>query len=135
MFSRRSRAPFQQLAAGTMLLAAGCNVTGSWRVAETKPEGAPFPFQQVLFDPSGKFTTQGFVSANGEYTGKVHTIQGEYLHEGADIRMTLDQGAKLLYKTRRRLNGQLVMTLRLPNWDQSVTAILVPAGVASPQVE
>lgn len=136
MFSRFSQAPYHPLllllALGTILLPAGCSITGSWRVAEIKPNGAPFPFQQVLFDRAGKFTAHGFVSAKGEYANDLQTLHGRYERQGAGIRMTMDQGANLLYKTRRRLNGDLVMTLRLPNSDRKITAILVPADTASP---
>ena len=139
MFSRLSQTPYhplaRPLAIGTILLAAGCNITGSWRVAEIKPDGAPFPFQQVLFDRTGKFMTHGFVSAKGEHTNDLQTLHGRYVRQGAGIRMTMDQGANLLYKTRRRLNGELVMTLRLPNSDRRITAILVPADITSPSRE
>ena len=107
----------------------GCSssIAGSWQTAEIRPQGAAFPINQVTFDAQGKYTATGAFSAQGSYSGDTHTTTGAYTRQGRMVRVSPIGGPPLEYKTRRRLDGKLVMTLRVPGQDSEVTAVLTPA--------
>ena len=112
------------------LFAPGCAMGGSWRTESTHPQGAPFPINEITFD-QGKYTATGLYTAQGAYGGDRRTTTGEYSFNGVTLKLKPGGGPELSYKTARRLDGKLSMTLQLPNQDQSVTAILVPVKPAS----
>lgn len=105
----------------------GCALGGSWRTESIRPEGAPFPVNEITFDPSGKYTATGLFTAQGAYDGDRHTTTGGYKLSGAKLTLSPTDGPQLVYNTVRRLDGKLVMTLKLPNQDRSVSAVLAPA--------
>lgn len=112
------------------VLLSGCSssIAGSWKTTEVRPQGAGFPISQVTFDAQGKYTATGLFSAQGAYTGDMHTTTGAYTRQGQTVRVTPIGGPPLEYKTRRRLDGKLVMALKLPGRDQEITAVLTPAA-------
>jgi hypothetical protein len=107
----------------------GCSsgIAGSWKTSEIRPQGAAFPINQVTFDAQGKYTATGEFSAQGTYSGEVHTTTGAYTRQRQTIRVSPVDGPPLEYKTRRRLDGKLLMTLKVPGQDGEVTAVLTPA--------
>jgi len=111
------------------ILLSGCstNIAGSWQTAEIHPKGAGFPINQVTFDNQGKYTATGEFSAGGVYNGDTHTTTGTYKKQWQTVRISPVGGPPLEYKTRRRLDGKLVMTLKVPGQDHEVTAVLAPA--------
>ena len=110
------------------LCLAGCAVGGSWRTESVRPEGAAFPVNEITFDPSGKYTATGLFTAQGAYSGDRHTTTGGFTFSGAKLTLSPTDGPPLVYNTVRRFDGKLVMTLKLPNQDRSVSAVLAPAG-------
>ncbi len=113
-----------------IVLISGCSrsISGSWQTAEIHPQGAAFPIHQVTFDAQGKYTATGEFSAQGAYNGDTHTTTGTYERQWQTVRVSPIGGPPLEYKTRRRLDGKLVMTLKVPGQDSEVTAVLTPAG-------
>ena len=114
----------------TVIVIPGCSssIVGSWKTAEVRPQGAGFPINQVTFDAQGKYTATGQFSAQGAYTGDTHTTTGAYTRKRQTVRVTPIGGPPLEYKTRRRLDGKLVMTLKIPGRNDEVTAVLTPAA-------
>ncbi len=110
-------------------LFSGCSssIAGSWKTAEVSPQGAAFPINQVTFDAQGKYTATGAFSAQGAYSGDTHTTTGTYKRQWQTVRVSPIGGPPLEYKTRRRLDGKLVMTLKVPGQDDEITAVLAPA--------
>jgi hypothetical protein len=106
--------------------AGGCtaNVAGSWQVVDVKPRGASFPFNQVTFDGQGKYTSTGLYDSEGQMSEGVRTITGQVDRKGCDMRLVPAKGTAVIYKTRRRLDGKLEMTLRVPGHDRALTAVL-----------
>ena len=113
----------------TIFALSGCSnsIAGSWKTSEVRPQGAGFPINQVTFDAQGKYTATGDYSAQGEYSGKMHTTTGGYTRQRQMVRVSPVGGPPLEYKTRRRLDGKLVMTFKVPGQDDEVTAVLTPA--------
>lgn len=111
------------------LLLSGCSsgIAGSWQTTEVRPQGAAFPIYQVTLDAGGKYTATGLFSAQGTYNGDAHTTTGDYTRQGQKVRFSPVGGAPLEYKIRRRLDGKLVMTLKMPGKDEEITAVLQPA--------
>ena len=111
-------------------LFSGCSssIAGSWTTSEVRPQGAVFPINQVTFDAQGKYTATGEYSAQGTYSGEMHTTTGAYTRQQQTVRVSPVGGSPLEYKTRRRLDGKLVMTLKVPGQDGEVTAVLTPAA-------
>jgi len=111
------------------LLLSGCSssIAGSWETSEVRPQGAGFPINQVTFDKQGKYTATGAFSAQGTYSGDIHTTTGVYTRQWQTVRVSPVGGPPLEYKTRRRLDGKLVMTLKVPGQDREVTAVFTPA--------
>jgi len=121
---------FKRLLVGLLpLLASGCAMGGSWRTESTVPQGAPFPINEITFD-KGNYTATGLFTAQGEYSGERRTTTGDYAFNGFTLRLKPSGGPELSYRTARRLDGKLSMTFKLPNQDQSVTAVLVPVKPA-----
>ena len=110
-------------------LLSGCSssITGSWETSEVRPQGAGFPINQVTFDEQGKYTATGAFSAQGTYSGDIHTTTGVYTRQLQTVRVSPVGGPPLEYKIRRRLDGKLVMTLKVPGQDREVTAVFTPA--------
>jgi len=112
------------------VLISGCSrsIAGSWKTSEVHPQGAGFPIYQVTFDAQGKYTATGAFSAQGEYSGDTHTTTGAYTKKRQMVRVSPVGGPPLEYRIRRRLDGKLVMTLKVPGQDGEVTAVLTPAA-------
>lgn len=110
-----------------VLAASGCSIAGSWKTSEVRPQGAAFPINQVTFDAQGKYTATGEFSAQGAYNGDMHTTTGTYKKQWQMVRVSPIGGPPLEYKTRRRLDGKLVMILKVPGQDREITAVLTPA--------
>jgi hypothetical protein len=127
MFRRIAMACFGLVA---LVAAGGCtaNVAGSWQVVDVKPRGASFPFNRVTFDEQGKYTATGLYDSEGRMSEDVHTATGQVERKGGDVRLVPAKGTAVIYKTRRRLDGKLEMTLRVPGQDRPLTAVLAPAG-------
>lgn len=107
----------------------GCsnNIAGSWQTAEIHPQGAAFPINQVTFDAQGKYTATGAFSAQGAYSGDTHTTTGDYTRKQQVVRVSPVGGPPVEYRIRRRLDGKLVMILKLPGEKGEVSAVLTPA--------
>ncbi len=118
------------LLGATFILICGCssNIAGSWQTAEVRPQGAVFPIHQVTFDDQGKYTATGQFTAQGAYTGDVHTTTGDYKKQGQTVRVSPIGGPPVEYQVRRRMDGKLEMTLKLPGKDRDVTAVLTPTA-------
>jgi hypothetical protein len=102
----------------------GCGVTGAWKTIDVQPAGAPFPVNQVTFDPQGSYAAQGFFTPQGAYDGHLHDSKGTYRWKGRRLELAAADGPPLTYRTRRRLDGRLVMTLQIPGQPQTITATL-----------
>ena len=127
----KDQAPIVRLLFGAaVVVISGCSssIAGSWQTAEVRPQGAGFPINQVTFDAQGKYTATGQFSAQGAYSGDTHTTTGVYTKQGQTVRVSPIGGPPLEYKSRRRLDGKLVMTLKLPGQDREITAVLTPAA-------
>ena len=113
-----------------MVAISGCNssIAGSWQTAEIRPQGAAFPINQVTFDDEGKYTATGAFSAKGEYSGDTHTTTGAYTRKQQVMHVSPVGGPPVQYKIRRRLDGKLVMTLKMPGEKGEVSAVLTPAA-------
>ena len=110
------------------VLLTGCSsIAGSWKTVDVRPQGAAFPINQVTFDAQGKYTATGDYSAQGTYSGDLHTTTGAYTRQRQTVRVSPVGGPPLEYKIRRRLDGKLVMTLKVPGQDREITAVLTPA--------
>jgi len=120
-----ARLPF--FAAVVSISGCSSNIAGSWQTAEVHPQGAAFPINEVTFDAQGKYTATGAFSAKGEYSGDTHTTTGDYARKREVVRISPVGGPPLEYKIRRRLDGKLVMTLKMPGEKPEVTAVLTPA--------
>ncbi len=121
----------QRLLGASILIIAGCSsggIAGSWQTKEILPQGAAFPINQVTFDAQGKYTATGEFTAQGAYTGDPHTTTGAYARNGQKLRVSPVGGPPLEYKTYRRLDGKLVMILKMPGQEKEITAVLEPAG-------
>ena len=104
----------------------GCtpNVAGSWEVVDVQPRGASFPFNRVSFDQQGKYTSTGIYDAQGRLSDDVHTATGQFERKGRDVRLVPAKGTAVVYKTRRRFDGKLEMTLEVPGQNHPLTAVL-----------
>lgn len=102
---------------------------GSWRTESVTPEGAGFPINEITL-AGGKYTATGLFTAQGAYSGDRHTTTGDYAFSGTTLTLTPVGGPALKYKTVRRMDGKLAMTLKAPNQDKTVTAILAPVKPA-----
>ena len=111
----------------TAVLSSGCGITGSWKTVEVRPKGAAFPINQVTFDTKGKYTASGGFTAHGAYNGNTHTTTGAYTQRLGTLQLSPIGGPMLEYKAHRRLDGKLVMTLRMPGQEREVSAVLGPA--------
>jgi len=109
-------------------LTSGCGLGGSWKTTDVRPKGAAFPINQVTFDTQGKYTATGEFTAKGDYNGNTHTTTGVYTRRWQTLTLSPVGGPMLEYKTRRRWDGKLVMTLKLPGQDREATAVLSPAA-------
>ena len=109
------------------VLSSGCGLGGSWKTTDVRPKGAAFPINQVTFDAQGKYTATGEFTAKGDYNGNTHTTTGVYTRRWQTLTLSPVGGPMLEYKTRRRWDGKLVMTLKLPGQDREATAVLSPA--------
>ncbi len=105
----------------------GCGLTGSWRTVEVRPQGAPFPINEVTFDTQGKYTATGMFDARGAYQQDPHTTTGTYSQAWRTLTFSPVGGPALAYKAQRRWDGKLVMRLQLPGQDREVSAVLAPA--------
>jgi len=108
----------------------GCmaNVTGSWEVVDVQPRGASFPFNRVSFDEHGKYTATGLYDSEGRLSDDVHTVTGQVERKGREVRLLPAKGTAVVYRTRRRLDGKLEMTLTVPGQDRPLTAVLGQAN-------
>jgi len=111
----------------TFLLPGCSSIAGSWKTAEVRPQGAAFPINQVTFDAQGKYTATGEFSDQGASSGDTHTTTGSYARQWQTLRLSPVSGPALEYKAHRRLDGKLVMTLKMPGQNREVTAVLAPA--------
>ena len=111
-----------------VVLSSGCGIAGSWKTVEVRPKGAAFPINQVTFDTKGKYTASGGFTAQGAYNGNTHTTTGAYTQRFGTLRLSPIGGPMLEYKAHRRLDGKLVMTLKIPGQDPEVTAVLSSAA-------
>ena len=115
-------------------MAAGCvRPANQWAISEISPAGAPFPFSSVRLDPDGRYQAQGFFNENGDYTGRVQTIDGKYSWSGNKLALQPESGPTVTYKTRRRIDGNLVMTLDIPGQEKKIKAVMRP--VPQPRIE
>jgi hypothetical protein len=85
---------------------------------------------QVTFAENGKYTATGMFTAQGKYDGDPHTTTGAYAMAGQKLSLSPQGGAAMEYRVRRRADGKLVLTYRMPGQDKAVTAVLehAPAG-------
>lgn len=105
---------------------AGCRVSGRWQLRDTKPEGAAFPFHAIQLAPGGEYQTQGLFSATGDFDGKPHTVSGSYSRSPGSLSLSPTNGPTVSYRTYRRLDGKLVLSLALPGPPHRVTAVFEP---------
>ena len=102
----------------------GCGgVVGEWRLVRTKPEGSSFPVRGIGFDSEGRYASTGWYTSDGVYDGEEHTNNGDFTSRGNSVKLKADEGRGLKYKTRRRWDGKLVMTLEVPGEKRKVTAV------------
>ena len=109
---------------------AGCapGMAGSWRTVDVYPKGASFPVNELNLDADGRYTATGYYSAKGDYDGEPHTTTGKYSRRGQQLELAADGGPAVVYKTRRRLDGKIEMTLKIPGQKDKVTAVFDRSG-------
>jgi hypothetical protein len=94
----------------TAAIVNGCSLSGTWRTVSVVPEGERFPIVSVTFDKQHRFT------ATSEEDARQRTSTGEYKWNG--LRLILSPGhgqeQEQKYRGRRRLDGTLVLTHRVP---------------------
>ena len=102
----------------------GCgSVVGEWRLVQTKPEGSSFPVSGIGFESDGRYAATGWYTSDGVYDGEEHTNYGDFTRRGQSLSLEADENRGLAYKTRRRWDGKLVMTLEVPGRKRKVTAV------------
>lgn len=105
----------------------GCQVSGTWTVAEVDPPGAGFPLQQLVLDPNRNYSA--LWTEDGEKKGSY----GQYRWNGYQLKVAQAGRDPRTYGARLGLDGKLRMTYRED--DQSVTALLTRRPASAPQAE
>jgi hypothetical protein len=118
---------YQVLALGGVALVLGCAPkSDQWAISEVHPAGAPFPFSGVRLDRDGNYETHGLFNEHGEYTGRTQAIDGKYSWAGGKLSMMPKSGPTVTYRTRRRIDGSLMMTLDIPGQEKKIRAVMRP---------
>lgn len=91
-------------AAGLILSASGCALSGSWRTVSVEPAGAPLLLNQIDFGQGGRYT------ATWSEGDDARTGVGMYRWNGSTLTVMKTGCEPRRYRLRRRLDGKLALT-------------------------
>lgn len=93
------------------------NITGTWKKVSTHPQGAPFPIDQIIFDPQQNYTS------TWTYKADTHTSTGQYRYSGNTLEVQQGNNVPRAYKAKLKLDGSLVLTYEIGDTKVSATLI------------